>query len=101
MMRVPVEFSKVSDIQRFTELVKTVDEDVRLTGKDENGQGWDISGKSLFCSLIMSAKLQHDREHTAHEVDWNTIWCECKKDIYSLIKDYVREAPLGIEEAHN
>lgn len=100
-MRVPVRFSTVNDVKMFTEAIKSVDEDVRLTGKDENGQDWSLSAKSLFCSLVMSAKLQHDREHTAHDVDWNTIWCECERDIYFIIKDYVREAPLGIKEAHN
>ena len=61
-----------------------------LTGKDENGNDWELSAKSLFCSLILSAQVQH-RAHTAHEVDWNTIWCECEKDIYHLIGDFVKE----------
>lgn len=58
MMRVPVELSKVSDIQRFTELVKTVDEDVRLTGKDENGHVSDITILGfvvIFALLIINA----------------------------------------------
>ena len=36
---------------------------------------------------------QH-RTHTAHDVDWNTIWCECKEDIYSLIREFVKENEL-------
>lgn len=98
-MRVPVNFETTNDVQRFTEIVKNVKEDVRLIGKDENGQDWNISGKSLFCSLVIAAKLQH-REHTAHEVDWNTIYCECEKDIYTKIQDFIRVSPIGIEEAH-
>ena len=48
-----------------------------------------MSAKSLFCSLILAAKIQH-RPHTAHDVDWNTIWCECKEDIYSIIREFVK-----------
>ena len=50
---------------------------------------WELSAKSLFCSLILEAKVQN-REHTAHDVDWNTIWCECDKDIYHLIGDFIK-----------
>ena len=88
-MRVPIELDSVSNVRRFTEIVQSVDCDVRLVGKDENGNDWDLSAKSLFCSLIIEAKLQ-DREHTAHDVDWNTIWCECDTDIYHLIDEFVK-----------
>ena len=88
-MRVPIELTTGSDVKRFTETVQTVDCDVRLVGKDENGNDWELSAKSLFCSLILEAKVQN-REHTAHDVDWNTIWCECDKDIYHLISDFIK-----------
>lgn len=90
-MRVPIELNTVSEVERFTKIAQSVDVDVRVTGKDENGNYWELSAKSLFCSLILSAKVQKQREHTAHEVDWNTIWCECDKDIYHLIRDFVKE----------
>jgi len=90
-MRVPIELNTVSEVERFTKIAQSVDVDVRVTGKDENGNYWELSAKSLFCSLILSAKVQKQREHTAHEVDWNTIWCECDKDIYYLIRDFVKE----------
>lgn len=90
-MRVPIELNTVSEVERFTKIAQGVDVDVRVTGKDENGNYWELSAKSLFCSLILSAKVQKQREHTAHEVDWNTIWCECEKDIYYLIRDFVKE----------
>ena len=89
-MRVPIELNTVHEVERFTKAVQTVDVDVRVTGKDENGNDWEISAKSLFCSLILSAKVQH-RAHTAHEVDWNTTWCECEKDIYYLIREFIKE----------
>lgn len=88
-MKVKVEFNSAVDVRNFTNIVKDVDCDVRLIGKDENGSDWNLSAKSLLCSLLIEAKYQKDREHTAHEVDWNTLWCECEKDIYSLIQNYI------------
>ena len=88
-MRVKVEFPSLEDVQEFTSIVQNVKEDVRLIGKDENGNDWSLSAKSFFCSLIIAAKLQKEREHTPHEVNWNTIYCECDKDIYSLIQKFV------------
>lgn len=87
-MRAKVEFGSGKDVEKFTQLVNTVNADVWLRGKDEHGNDWVLSAKSLLCSLVISAKMQH-RKHTAHEVDWNTLWCECDEDIYWLIKDYV------------
>lgn len=91
-MKARVDFVSAKDIAEFTQIVKTLDCDVRLVGKDENGNDWNISAKSLLASLIISSKLQ-DREHTAHEVDWNTLYCECAQDIYMLIKKFVKIEP--------
>lgn len=88
-MRAKVELTNISAVEKFTDIVSTVDCDVRLVGKDENGNDWDISAKSLLCSLVVAQREQSEREHTAHEVDWNTIWCVCEKDIYSLISEFV------------
>ena len=92
-MRVPIELTTGRDVERFSKRVQTVDADVRVRGKDENGDPWEMSAKSLFCSLILAAKIQH-RQHTAHDVDWNTIRCECKEDIYSIIREFVKENEL-------
>lgn len=98
-VKVAIELTTVKDVEDFTTIVKVVPEDVRLIGKDENGQEWNMSAKSLYCSLVIAAKLQKEREHTAHEVDWNTLWCVCDRDIYELIKDYIRISPrTEIEE---
>lgn len=88
-MKAKIELSNITAVKKFTDIVSTVDCDVRLVGKDENGNDWDISAKSLLCSLVMAQREQSEREHTAHEVDWNTIWCVCEKDIYSAISDFV------------
>lgn len=88
-MKAKIELSNITAVKKFTDIVSTVDCDVRLIGKDENGNDWDISAKSLLCSLVMAQREQSEREHTAHEVDWNTIWCVCEKDIYSAISEFV------------
>ena len=88
-MRAKVELTNISAVEKFTDIVSTVDCDVRLVGKDENGNDWNISAKSLLCSLVVAQREQSEREHTAHEVDWTTIWCVCEKDIYSLISEFV------------
>ena len=88
-MKAKIELSNITAVKKFTDIVSTVDCDVRLVGKDENGNDWDISAKSLLCSLVMAQREQSEREHTAHEVDWNTIWCVCEKDIYSVISEFV------------
>ena len=57
--RYKVELNTIDDVKKFTDAVAQVkDCDVRLIGKDENGANWDISAKSLFCSLMMSQRLQ-------------------------------------------
>lgn len=89
-MRAALNLNTISDIEKFTSVVQQVPSDVRLIGKDENGRDWNISAKSLLCSVVMSAAMQKQREHTAHDVDWNTIYCECETDIYSLIQEFVR-----------
>lgn len=88
-MKAKIELSNITAVKKFTDIVSTIDCDVRLIGKDENGNDWDISAKSLLCSLVMAQREQSEREHTAHEVDWNTIWCVCEKDIYSAISEFV------------
>ena len=88
-MKAKIELSNITAVKKFTDIASTVDCDVRLIGKDENGNDWDISAKSLLCSLVMAQREQSEREHTAHEVDWNTIWCVCEKDIYSVISEFV------------
>lgn len=88
-MKVKIELTNINDVKKFTEIVKSVDCDVRLIGKDENGNDWDLSAKSLLCSLVVTQSQQAHREHTAHEVDWNTTWCICEKDIYLAISEFV------------
>ena len=60
-MKVAINLNTITDIEKFTALVQTVKSDVRLTGKDENGNDWNLSAKSLLCSIVVSTKLQKDR----------------------------------------
>lgn len=90
MKRYAIELVTGDDVKAFTNAVKTVDADVRLVGRDENGNPWELSAKSLLCSLLLPANIQTHREHNAHEVDWNTIWCICEEDIYSKIQQFVK-----------
>lgn len=103
MSKYAIELNNINEVKDFTEAVSKVESDVRLIGKDENGRDWELSAKSLLCSLLMSAKLQRNREHTAHDVDWNTLWCVCDEDIYSLsyifklIENTFRYSPAHID----
>ena len=94
LYRVYLELNTDEEINEFTDICKSIPEEVMVRGKDENGCDWYLSAKSLFCSLIMSAKLQRHREHNAHEVDWNTIYVECERDIYSLVSKFVKRGGL-------
>lgn len=84
-----IELNTSSDIEEFTSICSTIPSEVILKGKDEHGSDWSLSAKSLLCSVVMSARLQKHREHTAHEVDWNTVYVESEEDIYSKISKFV------------
>lgn len=91
MFKYAIELNSIDEVEAFTESVKKIDSDVRLVGKDENGKPWELSAKSLLCSLLMSEKFQKQRKHTAHDVDWNTLWCICyEQDIYHAIRKYIK-----------
>lgn len=85
-----IELNTGSEVEEFVNICSQIPEDVILKGNDEHGCEWSLSAKSLFCSLIMSVKLQKNREHTAHDVDWNTIYVECERDIYHLISKFAK-----------
>ena len=88
LYRTYIQLNTSSEIEEFTNICSTVKEEVMLRGKDEHGCEWYLSAKSLFCSLVLNARAQKERKHTAHEVDWNTIYVECERDIYSLISKF-------------
>ena len=89
-MKCAVELNSVHDVEKFTAIVSQVDDDVWLAGSDEKGHSWYMSAKSLLGSLLASAKAQKKRKCTAHNVDWNILYCECDKDISWLIRDFAK-----------
>ncbi len=92
-MRQKIELTTVNDIEEFTNAVYGVNEDVTLTGFDENGKPWKISGKSFLASLLL---IDGRRKSSARNVDWNTIYCECDKDIYTLISKWAVGSQLEV-----
>lgn len=86
-MKYKINLNTLSEIEKFNQIVNNIDEDVRLIGKDENGSDWDLSAKSLLGTLVLSSMVK--RKSTAKNVDWGTIECVCKRDIYMEIKDFV------------
>lgn len=88
MYKTYIELNSSKEVEEFVNICSQIPEEVTLRGKDENGCDWYLSAKSLLCSLVMNAKLQKHREHTAHDVDWNTIYVECERDIYYLISKF-------------
>ena len=89
-MKCAIELNSVHEVEKFTAIVNQVDGDVWLVGYDENGHSWAMSAKSLLGSLLLSAKAQKKRKSTAHNVDWNTLYCECDTDISWLIRDFAK-----------
>lgn len=88
--RIFIELNTSKEVKEFVDICSQIPEDVIMRGKDEYGCDWSLNAKSLLCSLIMNAKLQKHRKHNAHEVDWNTIYVECEKDIYNLISKFAK-----------
>ena len=77
-------------IEEITKIVQNVDVDVRVEGKDENGNHWELSAKSMLCVLLLGGHIKR-RHRMSQNIDWNTIYCICEKDIYPLIKKFVKE----------
>ena len=70
-MRTRIRLDTATDIANFVLAVSTVSEDVYVT----DGNRLCINGKS-FLGL-------------AHATEFKTLWCECSKDIYSMIEPFV------------
>ena len=89
-MKYKIELTTAQDVQEFTKLVQSVPADVRLSGKDEHGDPWSLSAKSILCVLLLGGHIQR-KMHAAQDIDWNTIYCECDKNIYPLIRKFIKE----------
>ena len=89
-MTYEIELTTMHDVQELNQIVTRVDGDVRLKGKDEHGATWELSAKPMLCVLLLGCHIQH-RLHSSQDIDRNAIYCECDKDIYPLIKKFVKE----------
>ena len=89
-MKYMIELTTANDIQEFTKIVQGVDVDVRLEGKDESGNHWELSAKSMLCVLLLGGHIKR-RYRMSQNIDWNTIYCKCEKDIYHLIQKFIKE----------
>lgn len=87
----PIRLDTATDVKNFTDKVSSVEEDVELVGKDEFGQPWVMNAKSFLNSITLAsiASQNKERNHNAHEVDYNTLHVVCEKDISSLLNEFV------------
>lgn len=85
-----IELVTEDDVDEFTNICKSISEDVFIKGKDEYGSKWEMNAKSLLNSLLMKEIIKNKKQSTAHNVDWNTIYVECERDIYSLISKFAK-----------
>ena len=88
LYRTYIELNTVSEIEEFVAICSKIPSEVIVNGKDENGSDWSLSAKSFLCVLVMNARLQNRQKQMAQQADWNTIYVECKEDIYSAISKF-------------
>jgi hypothetical protein len=69
-MRVKVELSTMNDVSQFVAIATQITEPVYLVGHD-----FRVSAKSLLGAL--------------YTMEWEDVWCECEKDIYTKIQKFV------------
>lgn len=69
-MRVKVELVTMEDAATMVRIATQVKESVYLVSED-----FRVSAKSLLGALC--------------SMEWNELWCECEKDIYSKIEKFV------------
>ena len=89
-MKYMIELTTANDVHEFAKIVQNVDVDVRVEGKDENGNHWELSAKSMLCVLLLGGHIKR-RHRMSQNIDWNTIYCKCEEDIYPLIQKFIKE----------
>ena len=81
-LRVKLNLITDGDIKKLYDAATTVSCDVRLSGRDENGNDWSLSAKSFLCIVYLTNGRQRG-------IDWNSIWCESEQDISHMILDLI------------
>ena len=69
-MKVKVNLETMSDVTKFVSITSMIDVPVHLVNGD-----FCVSAKSLLGAL--------------YTMEWEDVWCECEKDIYSKIEQFV------------
>lgn len=69
-MRVKVEITTGKDAREFVDIATQIEEPVFLVGHD-----FRVSAKSLLGAL--------------YTMEWEDVWCECERDIYTKIEKFV------------
>ena len=69
-MKVKVELETMNDVSEFVSITTKIQEPVYLVGSD-----FRVSAKSLLGAL--------------YTMEWEDVWCECEKDIYTKIEKFV------------
>ena len=69
-MRVKIELETMSDVSEFVAIAAKIEEPVHLVGEN-----FCVSAKSLLGAL--------------YTMEWDEVWCECEKDIYTKIEKFV------------
>lgn len=91
-----IELVTAKDVADFVNAIESVEADVRIKGKDENGYDWETSAKSMLLTLCAAARGQFAQtrkqqgKDSAQDVDWGTLRCECSLDIYSKIQPWIK-----------
>lgn len=70
-MRVKVELITNKDAVEFVNIATQISEPVYLVGEN-----FRVSAKSLLGALC--------------SMEWDELWCECERDIYTKIEKFVR-----------
>lgn len=72
-MRAKIRLDTMSDIRTFVSSASTADCEVLLT----DGNNLTVSAKSMLGAI--------------YAMEWGDVYCECEKEIYHLIRDFIIE----------
>ena len=73
-MKARIRLDTYTDCNRFISKVNSVDVPVYFT----NGKDYKISAKSMLGAMLATA-------------EWDEIYCECERDIFSVISEFLAE----------
>jgi hypothetical protein len=69
-MKVKINLETMSDVTKFVSITSMIDVPVHLANGD-----FRVSAKSLLGAV--------------YTMEWDEVWCECEKDIYTKIEQFV------------